>query len=152
MCYTATKVVIPVKKKKPLKIILIVLGVLLSPILLLILGWLFFAAVFFAMDAQTTRQGRQETFAHFEEHRESLEQTVFGFEKFPCAQKTFFTMTETYGYFYSPTDTYDDYFDREPERHKKGYATKYSDCGIDYNYYAEKICDNWYYYEESYNY
>ena len=139
------------KKKKLLKIILIILAVLLSPILLLILGWLLLFLIVSTVDSHQARQCRRETIAQFYEQRVELEQTVTSFEKFPCGERGFFTRGETYGYFYSPDDTYDDFFNTEPERKGKGYETRNSATGMDYREYAEKICDNWYYYRECYN-
>lgn len=140
------------KKNKVLKIILIILAVLLAPILLLILGWLLIFLFVFAVDSHQASQCRRETISQFYEQREKLEQSVTKFEKFPCGDRSFLTGGETYGYFYSPDDTYNDFFSTEPERQGRGFETRNSATGVDYRDYAEKICDNWYYYRECYNY
>jgi hypothetical protein len=142
-----------VKKKKPWQAVLIVLGALaLAQIVQFLYVILLTFGGLFAWLQCGEWKCQWETYSQFRERRSELEQTITHYRKFPCAENPFFTGSTTYGFFYSPDDTYDDFFGGEPERKGRGYETRSSNTGVDYRDYAEKICDNWYYYEESYNY
>ena len=144
------------KKKKTLKIILIIGGLLLSPILLLILGWLLFALVMGFVINKDVVENKHEIFSYVREQNASAESV--------CIDKTtaFFYDSNGFfrqGYYSSSDDTYwlveaDGYTEtaaciqelteKDARRYWKGMRTEE-------RYYTEKICDNWYYFR-AYNY
>ena len=141
------------KKKKPLKIILIVLAaLLLLPILVPGLTFLFVAAAWDFSSNLELRENKREIFSCVVEQRATKEATL------PEKATAFYYDHDGFyyqGYYYSPDDTYwrvdansrNDSAacrrrlrENEAKRYKKGYRTED-------RYYTEKICDNWYYFE-----
>ena len=137
-------------KKKITKIIvalLLIPVILVSPLIL-------FYGVFFAglpivyIAGQIERnQIRDEIFEYVLENKDELEQTDAEHRQyFEYADKGFIDSGVIYGYFYSPHDEYQNY----TRAYRNGYLRYGSpNSGEDWCYF-EKICDNWYYYEEHY--
>ena len=137
-------------KKKITKIIvalLLIPVILISPLIL-------FYGVFFAplpvvyITGQIERnQIRDEIFEYVIENKDDLEQTDAEHRQyFEYADKGFIDSGVIYGYFYSPHDEYQNY----STPYRNGYLRYGSpNSGEDWCYF-EKICDNWYCYEEHY--
>ena len=137
------------KKKRAFKIILIVLGVLLSPFLLLILGCLLLLFVFTIRSNIKTNNIKKEIFSYVLENRVSLEETTEKNKKIIYDSTGLQDGGVTYGYFFSETE--EEYYDKNrlnPRRaYRSGVRTDgYPDDPADWLY-TERICDNWYYYE-----
>lgn len=90
---------------------------------------------------------RNEVSQYVLENKDSIELTDLGHRQyFEYAQWSFIDSGVIYGYFYSPHDEYQNY----TRTYRNGYLRYGSpNSGEDWCYF-EKICDNWYYYEEHY--
>lgn len=137
--------------KKAWKIIFVVILVVLR---LTVVPLVQCAALFFMplpivyIAGQVERnQIRDEIFEYVIENKDELEQTDAEHRQyFEYADKGFIDSGVIYGYFYSPHDEYQNY----TRAYRNGYLRYGSpNSGEDWCYF-EKICDNWYYYEEHY--
>ena len=135
------------------KITKIILALLLIP-LILISPLILFYGVFFAglpvvyITGQIERnQIRDEIFEYVIENKDELKQTDTEHRQyFEYTDKGFIDSGVIYGYFYSPHDEYQNY----TRTYRNGYLRYGSpNSGEDWCYF-EKICENWYYYEEHY--
>ena len=92
-------------------------------------------------------QIRDEIFEYVSENKDEIELTDTEHRQyFEYADKGFIDAGVIYGYFYSPHDEYQNY----TRTYRNGYLRYGSpNSGEDWCYF-EKICDNWYYYEEHY--
>lgn len=121
--------------------------VLLSPLILVIsLLAVLYGSAFVVREVQYY-QIRSEVFAYVEEHKESIEISHPEHPQyFEYADWGFVDAGVIYGYFYSPDDEY--------ASSNRTYRNGYLQYGTPNNgedwCYFEKICDNWYYYEEHY--
>lgn len=136
-------------KKKALEIVLIVLGVLLSPILLLILGWLLLLLVLIVSSNIKANNIKRDIFSYVTENRLIMEESPEKYEWVNYGSTGLQDGGVTYGYFFSETEAEDyDKNRQNPERaYRSGVRTDgYPDDPTDWLY-TERICGNWYYYE-----
>lgn len=90
---------------------------------------------------------RNEVSQYVLENKDSIELTDLGHRQyFVYTEKGFIDSGIIYGHFYSPYDEYQNY----TRTYRNGYLRYGSpNSGEDWCYF-EKICENWYYYEEHY--
>ena len=135
------------------KITKIIVALLLIP-LILISPLILFYGVFFAglpvvyITGQIERnQIRDEIFEYVIENKDELKQTDTEHRQyFEYTDKGFIDSGVIYGYFYSPHDEYQNY----TRTYRNGYLRYGSPNSGEGWCYFEKICKNWYYYEEHY--
>lgn len=129
--------------KAVLKILLIV--IIVVSILFLLLLSPFIAADF--LGRIQNNKIRNEIFEYVLENKDEIELTDMEHRQyFEYTEKGFIDSGIIYGYFYSPHDEHQNY----TRTYRNGYLRYGSpNSGEDWCYF-EKICDNWYYYEEHY--
>lgn len=137
--------------KRYLKWILIPLALILFPIIILI-G---VAIVVFTIGSIGSWHAslewkaiQNEITAYVLENKDSIEQSVAdGYQRFVYTYTPTFDGGIEFGYYYSEDNTYNGDTSKE-KRYRKGYRT--DDFGGDPFdwYYTEKICDQWFYYED----
>ena len=121
--------------------------VLLSPLILLILVLvLIFVTATISGEVQHY-QIRNEVFTYVEEHKDSIEISNPEYTQyFEYTDRGFLDAGVIYGYVYSPNAHYE----TNGKKYRNGYRfegpTTYGNGWL----YYEKICDDWYYYEEHY--
>ena len=133
------------------KIITIIAAILLIPVILISPLILFYGVFFASLPVAyiagqiESNQIRDEIFEYVIENKDELKQTDTEHRQyFEYAQWSFIDSGVIYGYFYSPHDEYQNY----TRTYRNGYLRYGSpNSGEDWCYF-EKICDNWYYYEE----
>jgi hypothetical protein len=90
---------------------------------------------------------RNDIYVYVHQHKDSIELVESEYKQsFVYYEWGFLDAGINYGYFYSPNDEYQN----QTRAYRNGYlkyGTPYS--GEDWCYF-ERICDNWYYYEEHY--
>lgn len=137
--------------KKPAKIgirtISLILVILLSPFIQI---GLFATAIL--RSAVVVREVqhykiRKEVFEYVEDHKESIEIESRKYSQyFEYADHGFWDAGVIYGYFYSPKEESSEYDSEYRGGWRREGSPNYGDGWV----YFEKICENWYYYEEHY--
>lgn len=90
---------------------------------------------------------RREVFAHVKDNKDTIEITNMTYsQQFTYTERGFGDAGVIYGYLYDPDSNYETVGQKYHGGYRIDGATTYGDGW----FYYQKICENWYYYEEHY--